>query len=81
MACDLGTKSFNGKRLFSIPVEKSKITDEVIVYVGKINESEIKLQPGFSEEIKWMPLEQAILEPLAFEHVEIIEKYLDIRNT
>lgn len=69
---DLGTQSFQGKRSFSIPVKDSKTTDEIIVFVGKINESEIKPK----REVKWMSLEEATREQLAFDHAEIIKKYL-----
>ena len=77
---DLGTKSFVGSRVFSLPIENDEITDEIIVYAGQINESEIVLKPGFSEETKWVSLEQAIQQQLAFEHVKIIEKYLTQRK-
>lgn len=76
VSSDLGTKSFKGKNIFSIPVENSDKTDEVVVYVGSINESEIVLQPGFSKEFKWLSLKKAISEALAFEHTEILKKYL-----
>jgi ADP-ribose pyrophosphatase YjhB (NUDIX family) len=78
VAWDLGTSSFNGKRLFSFPIENDEETDEVIVYTGKINESEIHLKPGFSEDIQWVPIEQAVHQNLAFEHSGIIKKLLSL---
>ena len=78
VCCDLGTNSFKGKYLFSLPIEKDKMTDEVVVFVGNINKDEIKIQPEFSQEIKWVsknnPKE---FENLAFEHSQIIKRYLE----
>jgi len=54
------------------------MTDEVVVFVGNINKDEIKIQPEFSQEIKWVsknnPKE---FENLAFEHSQIIKRYLE----
>ncbi len=75
---DLGTQSFVGSRIFSIPILDDETSDEVIVYAGSINELEIQLKPGFSEEMKWSSLEQSAEEHLAFEHALIIKKYLSI---
>jgi len=75
---DLGTSSFTGSQIFSMPILQDAITDEIIVYAGHINVEDIKLKPEFSEEIRWVPLTEASQESLAFEHAKIIEEYLSL---
>ncbi len=74
---DLGTDSFKGEKIFSIPVKDDDQTDEVIVFLGEVNQSEIKLHPGHSSEYKWV-LKKNLQEftNLAFDHEVIIKKYL-----
>ena len=79
VSADLGTNSFQGKYLFSLPIKKDEMTDEVIVFMGKINEDEIKIQPKFSQGIKWVSKNKIEeFKNLAFEHSQIINKYLRI---
>lgn len=75
--CDLGTNSFKGKRFFSLPVEEDKMTNEIVVFVGRVNENELKPNPKYSLGFKWVS-ENNIKEfkNLAFEHSKIMKKYL-----
>lgn len=76
--CDLGTKSFRGKFLFSLPIENDPITNKIDIFVGKISKSEIKIQTKFSADIKWVAKNQVNeFANLAFEHSKIIKKYLE----
>lgn len=78
---DLGTDSFKGKYSFRIPIGNDLLADENVVLVGKIDEKAIKLDPKFSVGIKWVS-EKNIkeFEDLAFEHSEIIKKYLNLKE-
>jgi ADP-ribose pyrophosphatase YjhB (NUDIX family) len=79
--CDLQTNSFNGDYLFSIPIKGDNFTDEVVVFVGKVNEAEIKINPPFSLEYKWVSEKDTdTFENLAFEHTKVIKKYLRRKN-
>lgn len=74
---DLGTESFKGKFFLSIPITNDPMVDENVVYVGIINEDEIKLDPVFSDGIKWVSInDRGEFEGLAFEHSWIIDQYL-----
>jgi len=74
---DLQTLFINPKLLFTIRISNDRYTDEIIVFVGKVNESKIKLNPPYSSEYKWFsPTDIDKLDQLAFEHKEIITKYL-----
>lgn len=73
--CDLQTKILEPKRLFSIDV-KDEIVDEIIVFTGKVDESRISMHPPYSLEYRWISPEEARRMKLAFEHAEVIEKYL-----
>lgn len=74
---DLGTKSFKGQFFFSFPNTQNPEVDENVVFIGKINENEIKINPEFSLGIKWVsPLNKLGLKGLAFEGDQILEKYL-----
>ncbi|MFH0936741.1 MAG: NUDIX domain-containing protein [Candidatus Daviesbacteria bacterium] len=76
--CDLGTKSYRGTYLFSLPVVGDKKTDEMVVFAGTINEQEVNINPEYSEGIKWVPESQRDeFKDLAFGHSQIIEKYLE----
>jgi XTP/dITP diphosphohydrolase len=75
---DLGTRSFIGKELFTLPSENNTVADEVVVFAGTINETEIALKPGFSEELRWIPAAEAKNEKLAFEHTQILQKYCSL---
>lgn len=80
--CDLGTNSFTGSRIFSQPVDNDEATDETVVFVGKVNESEINPDPVFSQEIKWVSPNSTIdFEDMAFEHTSIIKRYLSEPNS
>ncbi len=75
--CDLQTKSFRGRYAFSIPVKNDKFVDETVVFFGTVNESEIKINPPFSLDYRWISAKEANkLKNLAFEHSKIIKKYL-----
>jgi len=78
VSCDLGTKSFKGKFLFSLPINNDAMTDRIDVFVGKININEIKMNPIYSEGIKWVSANNSTMfDNLAFEHSKIIKKYLE----
>jgi hypothetical protein len=48
-----------------------------MVFAGTINEDELKIQPEFSQGIKWISsAEQDGFNNLAFEHSQIIKEYL-----
>lgn len=75
---DLNTGSFQGKFFLSMPLENDPKSNRVDVYVGKINESEIKVNPIYSSGIKWVSIkDKDQFQNLAFEHSKIIEKYLE----
>lgn len=74
--CDLQTNSFKGKYAFSIPVKNDRFADEVVVFVGRVNESEIKVRPPFSLDFKWVSEKKIkTLTNLAFNHAKIIKEY------
>ena len=77
---DLGTQSFKGKRLFSRPVIGNDKTNEIIVYVGEVNESELRVMPGEMEEFRWVTLKEASLESLAFKGGETLKDYLNLKK-
>ena len=75
--CDLQTNSFEGKYLLSIPIEGDALTDEVVIFVGKVNDAEIKMNPPFSLDYKWVSEKDTeSFENLAFEHTKIIKEFL-----
>lgn len=74
---DLGTKSFKGKFFLSLPTTRNSEIDENVVFVGTINEAEVKLNPEYSAGIKWVPAEaREGFKGLAFEGEQIINHYL-----
>lgn len=76
--CDLQTESFKGKHAFSLPVKNDKLVDEVVVFVGKVNEEEIRVRPPFSLDFKWVSKEEIQnFKNFAFNHQEIIRKYFE----
>lgn len=78
---DLGTGSFQGKFFLSLPLKNDPKSDRVDIYVGKIDESEIKINPVYSSGIKWVSIKNTDqFQNLAFEHSEIIKKYLETRE-
>ena len=79
--CDIGTTSFKGKYILSLPIQNDPMTGELMVFEGRINEHEIEIQQEFSQGYKWVPrknLEE--FENLAFEHSQIIKRYLRLYN-
>ncbi|MDA2922488.1 NUDIX domain-containing protein [Patescibacteria group bacterium AH-259-L07] len=75
--CDLQTLFLEPRVLFTIPVHNDEHVDKIVVFVGKVDESKVKVNPPFSLEYKWFsPVEIEKLDRLAFEHNEIIGKYL-----
>ncbi len=74
---DLGTKFLNSRFLFSVPVENDERTDEVLVFVGNVDESEIQTRPGYTDDHSWFSLEkiEEYKDTLAFENFEIIDRY------
>ena|SRR3990167_3629059 len=67
--CDLGTSSFRGKFW-------GNFSNELVVFVGTIDEAEIKVDPRFSLGYKWVAKEQKNeFEDLAFEHSEIVKRF------
>ncbi len=79
--CDLGTNSFKGKLLFSLPVLNDEATDETVIFVGKVIEEEINPDPVFSQEVKWFSTDEIKqIKDMAFEHASIVNKYLDEQN-
>ncbi|PIS09167.1 hypothetical protein COT75_02815 [Candidatus Beckwithbacteria bacterium CG10_big_fil_rev_8_21_14_0_10_34_10] len=76
--CDLQTESFKGKHLFSLPIKGDQKTKEVVVFVGRVSEKEIEVNPPYSIEYKWFTLDKLkSIKKLAFNHKEIIEKYIN----
>ena len=54
------------------------MTDEAMVFLGKVNENELLPNPNFSLGYKWVfPDKKEEFENLAFEHSKIIKKYLE----
>jgi len=75
--CDLQTNSFEGKYAFSMPVRNDDLVDESVVFIGKVNQSEIKINPPFSLDYQWVSeKETKAFKNLAFEHGKIIKEYL-----
>lgn len=80
--CDLGTESFIGKLLFTIPIYNDNYTDEAFAFEGRINEAEINLDPVFSQGYKWFSTkDKKAFENLAFEHTAILQKYFKNKET
>ncbi len=78
--CDLQT-SFTGKLLFSLPIKNDPYVYETVVFIGEIDESRIKINPPFSVECKWFSLDEINnLNNLAYEHNDIISRYLREKN-
>ena len=74
--CDLQTL-FIGKLLFSLPIQDDQYVYETVVFIGKVDESKIKINPPFSMEYKWFsPNEINSLGRLAYEHSDIISRYV-----
>lgn len=72
---DVGTPLLNHEELFSIGIGGDQFTDNITVFVGSVNESGIKLRPGYSVAFQWLSLEEALGYELAFEHAEILLEY------
>ncbi len=78
--CDLQT-SFIGKLLFSVPIQNDQYIYETVVFIGKVDESMIKINPPFSMESKWFSLRDINnLDKLAYEHDDIISRYFREKN-
>lgn len=78
--CDIGTSSYKGKYLFSLPLQNDPHADENVIFEGTINEKEIQIQPAFSQGYKWVSRKEVDeFENLAFEHTQIIKRYLALR--
>jgi 8-oxo-dGTP diphosphatase len=77
--CDLSTELLNSKKIFSTPVTDDPYTDEVIVFLGNINTSELKVRPGFSSDYRWISLasNKENFDNLAFEHGQILRDYIE----
>jgi len=79
--CDLGTKSFQGRYLFSLPIKDDPITDEAVVFGGKIDETEINLKKKYTIEYKWVDKDSVEeFENLAFEHTQIIKRFFEVES-
>lgn len=75
---DLGTESFKGQFFFSFPNTQNPEVDENIVFIGKINENEIKINPECSLGIKWVsPQNKNEFKGLAFAGDQIMKKYFE----
>lgn len=75
--CDLQT-AFDGEFLFTIPIHNDKFVYETVVFIGKVDGSKIKINPPFSLDYKWFSLDKIKkLGRLAYEHNEIIDKYIE----
>lgn len=73
--CDLGTESFQWSSFYTVPIEGDDMTDEAYVFIGKIDDKEIQIDPQFSQGIKWVPVKDVSkFVGLAFDH----EKYIKI---
>jgi hypothetical protein len=78
VSCDLGTESFKGELIFSLPIANDKKSDKIDVFLGKINEDEIKINPKYSQGIKWVSKkDKELFRNLAFENEKIINRYLE----
>lgn len=67
--CDLQTNSFKALSSFSVAIENNNLIDENVVFVGRVNESEIKVRPLFSIDYKWVSKTKIKdLKNIAFEH-------------
>lgn len=78
--CDLQTL-FMGKLLFSVPIHDDQYVYETVVFIGEVDESKIKINPPFSIECKWFSLDEINnLDRLAYEHNEIISRYIREKN-
>ena len=76
--CDLQTLFIEPKKLFSLSVENDEHIDGTVIFVGKVDETKIKLNPPYSLDYKWFSPDQIDqLGRLAFEHNKIIDKYLE----
>ena len=54
------------------------MTDEAVVFLGKVTESELKPDPEFSLGYRWVSKDKKKeFENLAFEHSKIMKKYLE----
>ncbi|MBU0647686.1 NUDIX domain-containing protein [Patescibacteria group bacterium] len=74
--CDLQT-TFKGKYLFTLSVDNDEHINETVVFVGKVEESKIKINPPYSQKHQWFTVEQINkVGQLAFEHYDILNRYL-----
>jgi 8-oxo-dGTP diphosphatase len=68
---------FQGKKIFTLPVENDEYVSETVVFAGGIDEQKITINEKDILEYKWSSLEEIrSMDKLAYEHNEIIEKYL-----
>lgn len=75
---DLGVK-FEGRRVFVMPVENDDYVYETVVYVGKVEESGIRMNPPFTLEWKWVAKEEIReMGRMAFEHNEILDMFYGV---
>lgn len=69
--------TFSGLEIFCIPVENDDYIYETVVFLGKIDEHEIKLNQTDVSDFKWCSIDAiSDLGKLAYEHNEIIDKYI-----
>lgn len=82
VGCDLGTNTFRGKQILTLPVKGNIYTNAVVVFLGKIDEKDIKLNPNDSLGIKWVSeRDTKELNNLGFEHKTIIQEYLQKKHS
>src|SRR3989344_5920522 len=78
---DLGTSSFKGEKVFDHQSVGQDGAPKVIrVYAGSVNESELRAMAGEIKDFKWVSLEEAMREKLAFDGNEIIKQYLNSKK-
>lgn len=71
---DLGTDSFVGEEIFQKPLRDGGKAKELHLYVGQLDESQIKTTK-YSDGYKWVTLEEAMSMKLLFDQNEMLEHY------
>ncbi|OGZ45528.1 MAG: hypothetical protein A3C84_04230 [Candidatus Ryanbacteria bacterium RIFCSPHIGHO2_02_FULL_48_12] len=66
---------FEGRFIFSLPVESDQNTDGVVVFKGTVDEADIDPNPETVDVFGWFAKKDIRkLGPLAFEHEKILDK-------
>ncbi|MFA6159749.1 MAG: NUDIX domain-containing protein [Parcubacteria group bacterium] len=74
---DIGC-NFEGKYLYTVPVENDATINKIIVYSGNIDSQKVKITKRLVSDYKWRSKEEiSALDILAFEHLDILKKFID----